>query len=189
MSIVGKAPAVLFAVSILACCATPAQSADQVASMQASAERIIELDREAVSAGLQPPEILKYDAQLHALMATAPDIQAKHDTARAHAFVRKFNAIMAAKDDASRRSSTKTVARNNAIANGLGNGRPNPCIDAMGRNTCAANTSSNGLTYHGGLGPVLKGLFGSGGGGGSAPTPGYNCTPIEGQGWSGCAPN
>ena len=97
---------------------------------------IIVVDQQSVSSGMLPPEVLRFDARIVELMPQAQAILASKDKTRARVWIREMNALMAARSNAIVKFSTAHAASANAIAKALGNGRPDPCLDPMGRDRC-----------------------------------------------------
>ena len=142
--------AVLCMVALFAGCATAAprnlgaQAPDASRSPNSEAiANITETDRKMVAAGLNPPEILKYDAELAEMIPEGEDILAKHDKVRAVKWQKRYNAIMKARYDAVQRFAATSIAAANAITNTFGGVHRDTCRDGMGRNTCAAPQSGS----------------------------------------------
>lgn len=122
----------LFLTGTLASCATasanglgPQMANGSGGTTAAAIAKITEVDRQSVADGLDPPETLKYDAELAAIMPEGEEILAKHDKARAKPWMAKYNAIMSARTAAIQRFSAKQIAAANAITNTFGGiGRP-----------------------------------------------------------------
>ncbi len=141
MNLASKVAVVLVAVWGLPGCVTaaPNNSGAQVSSptpgsRAAAMAGIIATDKQMVAEGLDPPEILKYDAELSEIMPEGEDILAKHDKVRAVAWQNKYNAIMKARYDAVQAFAAKSIAAANAITNTFG-GTGRPTTPAPGRSS------------------------------------------------------
>ncbi|WP_323120269.1 hypothetical protein [Burkholderia alba] len=164
-AIANKACLGLVVTTVLAGCMAPpvqsrAPSSDGTLS-SADWARMIESDRASVRAHQLPPEVIGYDLEIEKMLPEGQQIIATHDQARARIWSKKMHAIMDARNEATRKFSAKEIAKNNAIANALGNGRPDPCLSPMGKNTCASAPSQQqpGTIHYtvgpGGLGAVF----------------------------------
>lgn len=137
----------------------PAAASDNSLST-ADWEKVIETDRASVRAGQLPKEVISYDLQIEKMIPEGQDILATHDKARAQIWSKKMNAIIDARNKATEKFAAKSIARNNAIASSFGNGKPDPCLSPMGKNTCAASSArqGDGVNYSvgpGGLGATI----------------------------------
>lgn len=116
-------------------------------------DKVIESDRASVRANQMPKEVVQYDIQIGKMIPESQEILATHDKARARVWSTKVHAIMDARSKAIEKFSAKEIARNNAVANAFGNGRPDPCLSPMGRNTCTSSPSRQGDSVHYTVGP------------------------------------
>jgi hypothetical protein len=150
-----------------------AAAASNTALTSADWDKIVEQDRASVRAKLMPPEVIKYDLEIGKMLPEAQEILASQDKARARVWSKKMNGLMDARNKATQKFAAKEIARNNAIANSFGGGRPDPCLSPMGKNTCASSApaqSGGGVNYTvgpGGIGATMGNLtIGPGGIGG-----------------------
>ncbi|OJY72070.1 MAG: hypothetical protein BGP09_25330 [Rhizobium sp. 60-20] len=103
---------------------------------------VLEVDRRMAANGGASPELVRIDTELAKLQPEGEKILATRDKARAEVWSKKYNALMAERSAAIRKFSAKSIAQSNAITNALGGAsRPNPCLNAMGGNTCVAPDS------------------------------------------------
>jgi len=145
--------------ALLAGCMVPAQNraaaapASQAPLTTAEWAKVIEIDRASVRAGQLPNEVITYDLQIEKMIPESQAILAAHDEARARIWSTKMHALIEARDRVTEKFAAKAMARNNAVANALGNGKPDPCLSPMGKNTCAAPSARQGDSAHYTVGP------------------------------------
>lgn len=179
----------LFVTTVLAGCMVPPQNqgAAGIAPVQnrstaaagsdnslstADWDKVVEQDRASVRAKQMPPEVIRYDLEIGKMIPEGQQILAAHDKAKARVWSKKMNSIMEARNKATQKFAAKEIARNNAIANSFGGGRPDPCLSPMGKNTCtsAPAQQGGGVNYTvgpGGIGATMGNLtIGPGGIGG-----------------------
>ncbi|MEQ5838043.1 hypothetical protein N0A02_01140 [Paraburkholderia acidicola] len=145
-----KCISALFITTVFAGCMVPAQNRAPASAPTAAAAKsdtslstadwakVVETDRASVRAGQLPKEVIQYDLQIEKMIPEGQDILATHDQARAHIWSKKMNSITEARNKAIEKFAAKQMARNNAVANTFGNGKPDPCLSPMGKNTCTA---------------------------------------------------
>ena len=132
MHFVVRSIAVMCVASLFAGCTTagPRNTGAQAANASGSPNSaaiagITETDRKMVAAGLDPPEILKYDAEIAEMIPEGEDIIAKGDKVRGTAWKKKYNAVMKARYNSIQRFSANSIAAAHAITNTFGGiGRP-----------------------------------------------------------------
>ncbi|MFM0731435.1 hypothetical protein PQQ52_13200 [Paraburkholderia sediminicola] len=150
--------AVLIATTFAGCMVPPqnrGSSATRSDASPSSADwtKVTENDRASVRAGQLPKEVIQYDLQIEKMIPEGQDILASHDQARARVWTKKMNALVEARNKVTEQFTAKAMARNNAIANAFGNGKPDPCLSPMGKNTCAAPSGQQGDSVHYSVGP------------------------------------
>jgi hypothetical protein len=142
-----------------------ATNAKPEAPLSASAAwvQIAEADREKVRLGQWPTEVISYDQQIAQLIHEGEEIAVTRDKAKAQVWVKKYNAVATARNQAIGRMEAKVNARNNAIVNALGGMKSDPCLSPMGKNTCTTRPAQQGgVNYSvgpGGIGATVGGLF------------------------------
>ncbi|MDR3440189.1 hypothetical protein [Telmatospirillum sp.] len=87
------------------------------------------------------------------MIPESQEILASHDQAKARIWSKKMNAIVEARNKATEQFAAKAMARNNAIANTFGNGKPDPCLSPMGKNTCTASPARQADSVNYSVGP------------------------------------
>ncbi len=148
-----------FIATALAGCMVPPQNRATVGARSdaplttADWAKVIDNDRASVRAGQLPKEVIQYDLQIEKMIPESQEILASHDQAKAHAWAKKMNAVVEARNKATEQFAAKAIARNNAIANSFGNGKPDPCLSPMGKNTCAASPARQGDSVNYSVGP------------------------------------
>lgn len=149
-----KCISALFITTVFAGCMVPAQNPAQNRSSTGAGSdtslssadwaKVVENDRASVRAGQLPKEVIQYDLQIEKMIPEGQDILASHDQARARIWSKKMNSIVEARNKATEKFSAKQIARNNAVANAFGNGKPDPCLSPMGKNICTAPPAQQG---------------------------------------------
>ena len=160
-SIASKCISALLITTCFAGCAVPKQNrgaggtGSNAPLTSSDWDKVIENDRASVRSDQLPKEVIQYDIQIGKMLPEAQEILASHDKARARIWSNKMHSIMEARTKAIEKFSAKEIARNNAVANAFGNGRPDPCLSPMGKNTCAAAAapSQQGDSVHYTVGP------------------------------------
>jgi len=142
----------------------PASASEQWAKM-------VELDRQSVSHGYMPPEVIRYDLQIAQMIPEGEAIVASHDKAKARVWSEKLNSIQTARNKAIEKSTAIAMAKSNATPHPWSNAKPDPCLSPMGKNICSSSPAQqNGVNYTvgpGGLGATVGGIsVGPGGLGG-----------------------
>ncbi|SFT71115.1 hypothetical protein [Paraburkholderia aspalathi] len=150
--------AVLVITAFAGCMVPPQNRSASAARSDASLSsadwtKVTENDRASVRAGQLPKEVIQYDLQIEKMIPEGQEILASHDQARARVWTKKMNAIVEARNKVTEQFTAKAMARNNAIANAFGNGKPDPCLSPMGKNTCAAASGQQGDSVHYSVGP------------------------------------
>lgn len=147
--------------------------AQPVAPVSASEQwaKMVELDRQSVSHGYMPPEVIRYDLQIAQMIPEGDAIIASQDKTKARVWSEKWNAVQTARNKAIEKSTAIAMAKNNAMPHAWSNAKPDPCLSPMGRNICNKPAAQqNGVNYTvgpGGLGATVGGIsVGPGGLGG-----------------------
>ncbi|QPF82508.1 hypothetical protein IC762_22445 [Bradyrhizobium genosp. L] len=124
MSMVTRLSVLLLSAAAIASCgvAAKAQSAEEWA-------QVIAMDRKLVQSGASP-ELIQIDMTIAKMIPEGQAIVASHDQAKARQWSQKFHALMARKDQISR----KYLAEHPFKYAGP---KADPCLSPMGKNTCA----------------------------------------------------
>ncbi|MFL9871436.1 hypothetical protein [Paraburkholderia megapolitana] len=160
-----KCISALFITTLFAGCMVPAQNRAPAPAPAAAAAgsgaslstadwaKVVESDRTSVRSGFLPKEVIQYDLQIGNMIPEGQDILASHDQARARIWSKKMNSITEARNKVIEKFSAKQIARSNATANAFGNGKPDPCLSPMGKNTCTASPARQGDSVNYTVGP------------------------------------
>jgi len=162
--------ALLMATALAGCGMLPAQNlgtartqAAPPASASAPWAKVMELDRQWVSHGYLPPEVIRYDLQIAQMIPEGEPLIASQDKAKARVRPEKWNAIQTARSSVIEKSTAIALAKSNAMPHRWLTAKPDPCLSSMGNNTCIkpAGAQQNGVNYTvapGGIGATMGGL-------------------------------
>lgn len=133
--------------------------------------KIMVLDRQAVTAGYMPPELIGYDLQIAQLIPEGEAVVASRDKIKARAWSEKWSSVQTKRNNAIEKANALASAKYNATPHAWSNDKPNPCLSPMGRNICSTPPAQQGGTTYsagpGGIGANVGGiLVGPGGLGG-----------------------
>jgi hypothetical protein len=133
--------------------------------------KIVALDRQSVSQGSMPPEVINYDLQIAQMIPEADAIIASKDKTKARMWSDKFNAIQTRRNKVIEKANAIAMAKYNATPHPRLYDKPDPCLSPMGRNICTTQPAQQGGVNYtvgpGGLGATVGGiLVGPGGLGG-----------------------
>jgi hypothetical protein len=121
----------------------------------------MDMDRDSVSHGLLPPEVITYDLQIAQMIPEGEQLRDSHDKVKGPVWLKKFNATMAARSAVIEKVTARQMARINAMP-GAGQA-PDPCLSPMGRNICTTPPAQSGAVQYsvgpGGIGASVGGLF------------------------------
>jgi hypothetical protein len=141
--------ALLMATALADCGMLPAQNmgtartqAAPPASASAPWAKVMELDRQSVSHGYLPPEVIRYDLQIAQMIPEGEPLIASQDKAKARVRPEKWNAIQTAR--------SRVIEKSTAIALAKSQARSLPVVDGQQRVHQARRRTTKRCQLHGG---------------------------------------